>query len=217
MYPIPGHLGMSLAGSYITRFPILPSIIATFSVDVIDKVLKDILDIAPYGRCWMHTLLAVAVFTALVWYLKGMKWGLSWMVGHLLHLIGDIGFIPWFYPFVSYQWPEAPNVTMASVRGLQETMDGFRVIQDATGTIQFKGFHFTETVTNVFKPKLLLLEGCIMASAGILLYKRDELLWQWKSFFIAVMLATTVFRLFYDFPFVIEWLSVHLGPWVKIS
>ncbi len=217
MYPIPGHLGMSLAGCYITRLPIIPSIIATFSADVIDKVLKDILDIAPYGRCWMHTLLAVAVCTAIVWWWKGAKWGLSWMIGHLLHLIGDIGFIPWFYPFIDYQWPDAPNVTKAAVKGIQETMDGFKVVKDATGTIQMKGFQFSEAVTNVFKPKLILFEGMIMASSCILLYKRDFLEWRWKTLLLALLLSATVFRLFYDFPEVIGWLSLYLGDWVHIS
>ena len=77
MYPVPGHVGMSLAGSYYLQLPYTPAIAATILVDVVDKGFKDVLDIVPYGRCWMHTLLAVLVFSSIIYYWKGREWGLS--------------------------------------------------------------------------------------------------------------------------------------------
>ncbi len=199
MYPIPGHLGMSIAGSYLTRLPYTPAILATFIVDVGDKILKDVLDVAPYGRCWMHTLLVVVVCTSLVWYWKGKKWGLSWLMGHLLHLVGDIGFIPWFYPFIDYQWPDAPNVVNASVQGVKETVSGGP---------------YSDTVLSVFKGKLLILEGMILLPAGVMAYQKEKLSMRWKVSLLIILFGATLFRLFYHYPEIINWLSQYVGNWV---
>lgn len=217
MYPIPGHVAMSLLGAYSARVPYGPAIAATLIVDVVDKVFRDILDIAPYGRCWMHTLLAVIIFTGIITYWKGREWGISWFLGHFLHLIGDIGFIPWFYPFLSYSWPDAPNVIMASAQGLQETLHAITPVQDATGTITTNGFHFSQAVSRVFKEELIILESLILFPITAAILWPTEKALVWKRFFIGVAILATLARLTYDFPPVILSISSVLGDWVLVD
>ncbi len=206
MYPIPGHVAMSLAGAYWLKLPYAPAIVATIAVDVIDKVLVDVWAVTPYGRCWFHTLLSVAVCSLIVGKWKGKKWGLSWMVGHTLHLVGDIGFIPWFYPFIPYEWPAAPNMVEASVLGAKELSSGF-----LTGH-----WIYSEQVLNVFYPKLLLLELLMLIAASGWLVTDDP---KWKRLkwpLLAGFLIFTACRLLYDFPAALTAVSSVAGDWVLL-
>lgn len=207
---------MSLAGTTIARLPHTPAIAATLAVDVMDKILSDVLHLAPYGRCWFHTLLSVAACTAIVTAWKGKEWGLSWCLGHFLHLIGDIGFIPWFYPFISYQWPDSPNVVQASVKALEETVSGFQVVRDATGTIQLSGWDYSETVLNIFKGKLLILESIMLGCITAVAVYQHTLRRKTKAILLSIFTLAMVFRLFYDFPAVIIALQSVLGDWVLV-
>lgn len=72
--------------------------------DLLDKPLW-ILGIG-CGRFVGHTLLFVFL-VALIFSLKRWTYGLSALAGGMLHLLSDVGwFIPWFYPFVQYNFPE---------------------------------------------------------------------------------------------------------------
>ena len=72
--------------------------------DLIDKPLW-ILGVISDGRYIGHTLL-VAFLVALVFSLKKRVYGLFAICGWISHLLLDIrGFVPWFYPFKSYDFP----------------------------------------------------------------------------------------------------------------
>jgi len=109
MYPVPGHLAVSLLGHRCLRAELIPVILGGIVPDIVDKVLSGLVHAAPYGRSYMHSLIGLAVSIALVTLIKGRRWGYGWAVGHLGHLIGDISFIPWFYPFVQYHFPQDIN------------------------------------------------------------------------------------------------------------
>ncbi len=199
VYPIPGHLAMSLAGTRIARLPYTPAIVATFAVDVIDKVFADVLRIAPYGRWWFHTLLSVAICSYLIGKWKGKEWGFSWMLGHFLHLIADIGFIPWFYPFIPYRYPSAPNMVAISVQGVQETI---------------QGMHYSPSVLSVFIGKLMVAELFLLLAAVAMLpqgtFKKKPLAVTLSILFLVLF----SFRMMYDFPTVLNTMSTLLGNWV---
>jgi hypothetical protein len=72
--------------------------------DLIDKPLY-ILGLITDGRFIGHTLLLVFL-VALAFTLKKRVYGLFALCGGMLHLSLDItGFMPWFYPFKSYNFP----------------------------------------------------------------------------------------------------------------
>ncbi|MFB3788243.1 MAG: hypothetical protein ACE15F_17935 [bacterium] len=205
---------MGLAGCRLTSTPLTPVLLGTFVPDVVDKILADVIPLAPYGRCWAHTLLSVAVVSLWLWRFLNKEWALGWAVGHGLHLFGDIGFIPWFYPFLSYPWPPAPNVTYATADAIKEaplalahTLRAYvssatETITTATGTLvvssQDIGFwdRFTPSVKQVFVPDLIGIEFLMLLAA----------LWVWhipekksKAMYAAVgiFVGLYVFRVTY--------------------
>ncbi len=101
-----GHLGVSgLAHRYL-KADLVPVLIAGVIPDVVDKTLCYGLRLAPSGRMWGHTLLGLTLSTGVVWLLWGRRTAWSWAVGYLGHLVADLGGqIPWFYPFVQYDFP----------------------------------------------------------------------------------------------------------------
>ena len=71
--------------------------------DLLDKPLW-LLGIG-MGRFVGHTLLFVFL-VAFVFSLRKRIYGLFALVGGMLHLLSDLGYlIPWFYPFVKYDFP----------------------------------------------------------------------------------------------------------------
>jgi len=100
-----GHIGitvflgnlLSLALTYVFLGSILP--------DIIDKPFQ-ILGTG-YGRFIGHTLimgLLIAVIIHLVTRKKLLS--LSFLFGYWVHLLEDASaFVPWFYPFVNYDFP----------------------------------------------------------------------------------------------------------------
>jgi len=98
-----GHLGVTLAIGYPLR---LPWMIVAFSV-----LLPDMMDKGLYylgigcGRFISHSLV-FALALGLLFCLINFRCGLWAFLGSGLHLIEDLpGFIPWFYPLVSYDFP----------------------------------------------------------------------------------------------------------------
>lgn len=206
---------MGLGGCRLSHTPLTPVLLGTFLPDVVDKILADVIPLAPYGRCWAHTLLSVAVVSFLLWKYMNKEWALGWAVGHVLHLFGDIGFIPWFYPFLSYAWPPAPNVTYATADAILETPQAIantlrsyvssatETITTATGTLEVSsqtiGFwdRFTPSVKQVFIPDLIGIEMLMLLAAVWMWYipeKKSKVL----GASVVVFLALYVFRITYS-------------------
>jgi len=100
-----GHIGitvflgnlLSLALTYVFLGSILP--------DIIDKPFQ-ILGIG-YGRFIGHTLFMGLVIAGIIHLLTRKKLlSLSFLFGYWVHLLEDAyAFLPWFYPFVNYDFP----------------------------------------------------------------------------------------------------------------
>lgn len=111
MYP-PGHLAINYLGIRAARYffgplPLWPAMVAALFPDIVDKVVADFLQWAPYGRNWTHNLTAVVVCslaTGSIFHNRAV--GLSWAIGHLGHLVGDFVFNPWLWPWFDYLWPD---------------------------------------------------------------------------------------------------------------
>lgn len=103
MTPI-GHVGIALPAGYVLRLSLPLVFLGAILPDLIDKPL-DALGIGG-GRYIAHTLLFVFVVAGLLTLWK-KKYGLSILVGMISHLLLDSeGFVPWFYPFKSYNFPK---------------------------------------------------------------------------------------------------------------
>jgi len=130
MYPIPGHLSVSLVLKKYCRLELVPVVVAGLFPDIVDKFLADIVHVADYGRNYMHSIPGLVVCTLAVYAVKGKIWGLSWALGHFGHLIGDLKFVPWFFPFVSYDTP--PNVNVYDIKAVVTTLfDWYGLILEA--------------------------------------------------------------------------------------
>ena len=71
--------------------------------DVVDKTLCQVLRVTPSGRMYAHTLLSVALSTAIVALLWGRRKARAWALGYLGHLTADGGgWLPLLYPFKKY-------------------------------------------------------------------------------------------------------------------
>lgn len=105
MYPVPGHLAFSILGNRYFQAEWIPIILGVFTPDLIDKPLNDILFLTPHGRCVMHSLAGLVAVVGIVYYFTNWKTAYSYGIGHFSHLLADADFIPWFWPFLSYQYP----------------------------------------------------------------------------------------------------------------
>jgi len=111
MYPIPGHLSFSLVCHRYLRGDLIAVIVGGLLPDLIDKPLNDVFQLTPHGRYAMHSLTGLVVLTALVFCFFGRRISVSYFAGHLAHLVGDIDFCPWFWPFVNYEFPHGIDTT----------------------------------------------------------------------------------------------------------
>jgi membrane-bound metal-dependent hydrolase YbcI (DUF457 family) len=96
-----GHLSCSYLLCRLTglSWPLLAA--AAVFPDVIDKGLR-LVGLFTTGRHVAHNLFAVIATTALVASWRGIRPGLSWLVGYIAHLLGDLPFswdMQWFYPW----------------------------------------------------------------------------------------------------------------------
>ncbi len=111
MYPIPGHLSFSLVCHRYLRGDLIAAIVGGLLPDLIDKPLNDVFHITPHGRYAMHSLTGLVVCSALAFWIFGRRISLSYFTCHLAHLVGDIDFCPWFWPFVNYEFPQGIDTT----------------------------------------------------------------------------------------------------------
>jgi len=139
VYPIPGHLACSVLGVRLFKAEWTPVVIGAFLPDLIDKPLNDVLHWTPYGRCFMHSWLGLGLCFMAAYYFWGKTTALSYGFGHLAHLIADMDFNPWFWPFVRYDWPP-----------------GIDILDIPT--------HFW----SIFRPFPIFLEALLLASAAFL-------------------------------------------------
>ncbi len=81
--------------------------IALMLPDLVDKLLM--WTVGTTGRSWAHNLLFVVL--AGMPFLLAHRTSLAYGVwfGSLIHLVLDIPFVPWFFPFISYNlWGASP-------------------------------------------------------------------------------------------------------------
>jgi hypothetical protein len=103
-----GHLAVSALEYRYAKAELVPVMAAAVAPDLIDKIAHYVLGISSFGRLWGHTLIAAFLSTFIVFLLFGRRSAASWGLGYLSHLVCDIGgVVPWLYPFVSYNFPEA--------------------------------------------------------------------------------------------------------------
>lgn len=110
MYPVPGHLAYSILGNRYFLADWIPVLIGGILPDLIDKPLNDILLITPYGRYAMHSFAGLAAATLIAYWFTNRKTACSYLIGHLSHLIADMDFNPWFWPFVEYKFPPGTDI-----------------------------------------------------------------------------------------------------------
>ena len=116
MYPIPGHLAFAASTARLFGVSVTAAAVGTIAPDIIDKGLNDFLHITPYGRYFMHSVMAAVLCSIGAGLIKGRSWGWGWFAGHFSHIVGDLGsFIPLWMPFVRYDWPVDINVTLYAV------------------------------------------------------------------------------------------------------
>lgn len=112
--------------------PVTVTVFCYLLPDLVDKPLW-VLGIG-CGRYIAHTLLFVFL-VSLAFSLKKRVYGLFALSGGMLHLLLDLGwFVPWFYPFVRYDFPQL------------EFADSFRWSRHAVGGV----FELSAVVLAIF-------------------------------------------------------------------
>lgn len=102
-----GHLGISLAAGWPLKLNLPVVAVTSLLPDLVDKPLW-VLGMGS-GRYVGHTLLFVFL-VAIVLSIRKRIYGLSALFGGMSHLFLDSqldqqSLVPWFYPFVSYDFP----------------------------------------------------------------------------------------------------------------
>jgi len=98
-----GHIGISLAAAYLLRLNLAVAVFCGILPDLVDKPLTALLGLTQ-GRYIGHTLLFIFLIAA-AFFIWKKKYGVAALVGGVSHLLLDLeGFVPWFYPFVRYQF-----------------------------------------------------------------------------------------------------------------
>ena len=106
-----GHLAISALAHRYLDADLAPVMIAGLAPDLVDKTACQILQATPSGRMWGHTLVGLVLSTLLIALLGGKCAARSWALGYLGHLLGDLNSsVPWFYPFVSYDFTPSPSL-----------------------------------------------------------------------------------------------------------
>lgn len=104
-----GHIGIStFLGSFLS-LSLLPVIAGAVIPDLIDKTLL-LFGLINTGRFIGHTLFLGILITLISYIIFRKKIvSVSLLFGYMLHLLEDaIGFVPWLYPFVSYDFSAYP-------------------------------------------------------------------------------------------------------------
>ncbi len=103
---ITGHLASSYLVSRVTGLHWALLAGAAVLPDLVDKGLR-YAGLFATGRHVAHNLFAVVLTAAVIAFWWGGRSGISWAVGYLVHLAGDLPFswnMPWFYPLEWGRW-----------------------------------------------------------------------------------------------------------------
>jgi membrane-bound metal-dependent hydrolase YbcI (DUF457 family) len=100
-----GHIGISIFLGSLISLSLFAVLIGALLPDVIDKALY-LLGFIDTGRYIGHTLFLGILISLIVHIILRKKLlSLSLLFGYWLHLLEDATkFVPWFYPFVSYDF-----------------------------------------------------------------------------------------------------------------
>ena len=110
-----GHLAVSALLHRYLDTDLGPTVTGGVFPDVTDKLLCQVLHLTPSGRMYGHTLLGLVLTTTLVRLVSGARVARAWVVGYLGHLVADMGgFVPWLYPFRSYNF-EGGDIGLFSI------------------------------------------------------------------------------------------------------
>jgi hypothetical protein len=101
---LPGHIAVAILGHKLLRQDLATIVVASVMPDIVDKGLAQVLRVTPSGRYIMHSLPGCLVAALLVGLILGKERGYAWALGHLAHLVGDPGFLPWWFPFKQYEF-----------------------------------------------------------------------------------------------------------------
>ena len=112
-----GHLSCSYLLFRLTglSWPFLAA--AALFPDLVDKGLK-LTGVFITGRHVAHNLFAVIATVALVAVWWGIRPGLSWLVGYVAHLLGDLPFswdMQWFFPLEWGRWRNTVDTAFLSL------------------------------------------------------------------------------------------------------
>jgi len=181
MYPVPGHLACGLFLRAITRLNLTVILTATFLPDIIDKILADVLNAAPYGRAYMHCIPVLVLISAvLATVFRDPRIGYAWAVGHFTHLVADISFIPWWFPFKQYDWPATVNVVQATLE--------LRHLASSHP-------QQTPLVAKVFIPEIVLMETGLLLLAGFFWLGRPKHI-AYRTLTAVAFIALMIWRLY---------------------
>ena len=113
-----GHIGITVFLGNLFSLTLIPVFLGSILPDIIDKPFQ-IMGMG-YGRFIGHTLFMGLVIAGIIHLLTRKKLlSLSLLFGYWVHLLEDgSAFVPWFYPFVNYDFPIysfGPRFTVFSV------------------------------------------------------------------------------------------------------
>jgi hypothetical protein len=115
---ISGHLAISALMHHYTKVDAGPALIGGIFPDVVDKAIQ-VGGLATSGRTIGHTLLSWALSSLVVWRGWGNRAARAWAAGYMAHLLADAdGFVPWFFPFRGYCFPQRPRQSFQFLRTL---------------------------------------------------------------------------------------------------
>lgn len=124
MYPL-GHIGIALFLAVLFSIPAAFVVSGVLLPDIVDKLFFTA-GVLPCGRSFGHSLIFGPILgLATLAMTRNVKFALAIFFGAYLHLLGDVrNFIPWFYPFVEYEFDCDP---------VEFALDEFLIAMEAVG------------------------------------------------------------------------------------
>jgi len=101
-----GHLGITTFLGSLLSLSLIFVFLGAALPDLIDKPLF-ILSLGPSTRFIGHTLFLGVLISLIVYIVSRKKvYSISLLFGYFVHLLEDVPyFMPWFYPFIGYDFP----------------------------------------------------------------------------------------------------------------
>ncbi|HOT91281.1 MAG TPA: hypothetical protein PLJ78_08465 [Anaerolineae bacterium] len=101
-----GHVAVSALAYRYLKADFVPVMAAAVVPDIVDKIAHYTLHQGAGSRWMGHTLIGVAVSTAVIALVWGKRPAQSWALGYLLHLVGEFGgVVPYLFPLIQYEFP----------------------------------------------------------------------------------------------------------------